>query len=228
MACGGAATSIASLITTICGRSPRSVCQTTMPEATAWRSIQPKSGSGSSPASRVANSRKGRRATARHDRTTLQDEANGISARRSRGFGYDRIAQHADTADLDLHVVARLHPQGRCAARAHSARRARHDHVAGQELRPRRAVLDQLRDVETKLADTLVLHDLAVQARRERERAWIGQLVARHEPRTERAAVVKVLAGRELLRVPLEVANAAVVEARVTRDVVECLLLADA
>jgi hypothetical protein len=53
----------------------------------------------------------GSKATARrHRRTTLRDGAGSISARGSRGLGYDLIAQHADSADLDLHVVARLHP----------------------------------------------------------------------------------------------------------------------
>ena len=85
----------------------------------------------------------------------------------------------------------------------------------------RRAVLDELRHVEAELADALVLHDGAVQARRQRELARIGDLVRRHEPRAERAARVEVLARRELRRMPLEVAHAAVVEAAIARDVVE-------
>ena len=95
------------------------------------------------------------------------------------------------------------------------------------QLRPRRAVLDQLRDVEAQLADALVLHDLTVQTRRQCQLARIRDFLGGDEPRTERAAVMEVLAGRELLRVPLEVAEAAVVEARVARDVIERLLLAN-
>src|SRR5882757_6814225 len=99
-----------------------------MPEATAWRSIQLKSGSGSSQSTGVANKRTQSKAmTQRHRRTNLKDGASGISARRSRGLGYDLVPQHADSADLDLHVVAILHPQRRRASGADAARGARHD-----------------------------------------------------------------------------------------------------
>src|SRR5690606_21970643 len=95
------------------------------------------------------------------------------------------------------------------------------DHVAGLEPRERRAVLDQGGHVEAELGDALVLHDLAVKSCRQAELRRVGPLVGRDEPGSERAARDKVLAGGPLWPMTLEVADAAVVEACVARDVLE-------
>ena len=55
----------------------------------------------------------------------------------------------------------------------------------------------------------------------------IGDLVLRHQPGAERAGADKVLAGRDLLRMLLIVADRAVVENRVAGDVVERVSLRD-
>src|SRR5690606_12467124 len=133
----------------------------------------------------------------------------------------DAIRQLSDAVDFDLDDVPGLHPQRRIASRADAARRPGSDHVSGLELRERRAVGDQRWDVEAELADALVLHDLAVEPRREPHARRVALLVGGHEPRSERAACVKILPGRPLRAVTLKVADAAVVEARVARDVLE-------
>src|SRR5688572_30774504 len=76
----------------------------------------------------------------------------------------DGVLEDADLVDLDLNVVAGLHPDRRGAPRADSARRAGDDHVARHERGPGRDVLDDLRDLEDHLLGGCVLHALAVQA----------------------------------------------------------------
>src|SRR5262245_53179365 len=200
-------------------------CTWTSPRSSSAWSSQPRSGSPSAAcavlerkAPSVASVATRKRVPPRVRRT-----ADASAPRRPRAGGLirDRVTENAQIGDLDLDRIAGLHPKRRLAARADTAGRSGDDHVAGQELRPLRAILDQLRDVEAKLADALVLHDFAVQARREAQLARVGYLVGRHEPRSERAARVKVLTRSELLRVALVVAHAAVVEACVARDVVE-------
>src|SRR3954465_3589089 len=70
----------------------------------------------------------------------------------------DAVFEDADLVDLDLHLVAGLHPEGRCAARAYAAWRSRHQHVPWQERSPRRHVLDDLRNLENHLLGGGVLH----------------------------------------------------------------------
>src|SRR5690606_31436129 len=140
----------------------------------------------------------------------------------------DGVAQHADARDVDLDDVAALEPERRLAARADAARRARHEHVAGVELRPDRAVRDEVRHREAELRDARILHRPAVQARPQVQRGRVRLLVARHEPRPEGRARLEVLARGPLRRMPLEVAHAAVVEAAPAGDVVERILAPDA
>src|SRR5690606_793272 len=89
------------------------------------------------------------------------------------------------------------------------------------ELREGRAVFDQRRHVETELRHALALHHVTVQSRREPEARRVVLLVGSDEPRAERAARAEILARRPLRPVALEIANAAVVEAAVPRDVLE-------
>src|SRR5687768_17895132 len=52
-----------------------------------------------------------------------------------------------------------------------------------------------------------LLHHLAVEARRERQRRRISNLVGGHEPRTHAAAAIEVLSGGELRSVTLIVTD---------------------
>src|SRR4051794_30491589 len=63
----------------------------------------------------------------------------------------DAVLEDADLVDLDLHLVAGLHPQRRGATRAHAAWRARHQNVAWQQRGPGGDVLDDLGDLENHL-----------------------------------------------------------------------------
>src|SRR5579859_2312739 len=147
------------------------------------------------------------------------------AARRRLLLVCDGVAQQPDAVDLDLDDVARLHPQRRGSAGADAARRARHDDVARLEPREFRAILDLARDIENHLADGRVLHDLAVETGLQPQRAEIAGLVRRHQPRTECAGIRKILARRELMRVALVVADAALVVTGVTRDMAPAIFL---
>src|SRR3954471_19168741 len=70
----------------------------------------------------------------------------------------DAVFEDADLVDLDLDLVAGLHPQRRGATCAHAAWRARHEHIARQERGPGRDVLDDLRNLENHLLGGGVLH----------------------------------------------------------------------
>ena len=183
IAVGGASTSAAILTSTVNGRSPRSAF-TRISRCCDGVAVDP---------GEIGLRRGGaQRAAARA----------APSARRAIARGVHHAAGSAITElrSVPIRVISisivspGVHPDGRLAAGADAARRAGHDDVAGLELRPRRAVLDELRHVEAQLADALVLHDRAVQARRQRELARIGDLVRRHEPGAERAARVEILA----------------------------------
>ena len=55
----------------------------------------------------------------------------------------------------------------------------------------------------------------------------IRSLIGRHDPRTERSAVMEVLSWRPLRAVPLKISDAAVVETAVSGDIVHCAVPAD-
>src|SRR5882672_5332145 len=140
----------------------------------------------------------------------------------------DRVLEDADLVDLDLDLVAGLHPDRRVAARADAAGRAGDEHVARLQRGPARDVLDDLRDLEDHLLGGGVLHALAVQAARQRQSRIRRNLVRGHHPRTEGAGVREVLAGGPLHGMALPVAHRALVVAAVARDVAPRLLLRDA
>src|SRR3546814_7047718 len=71
------------------------------------------------------------------------------------------------------------------------------------------------------VADRAVLHLLAVQAAGQGQAVGIADLVGRHQPGTEGAARIEILARRRLRRVPLEIANRIVGEARIAGDMAE-------
>ena len=120
-----------------------------------------------------------------------------------------------DAGDLDLDLVAALHPERRLAAQADAVGRAGGDDVARLEPGHGREIFDDGGDVEDHVIGRVVLHGLAVQPRRELEPLRVGDHVGRHHPRSERAGRREVLAGRH--RVLLEVAHADVEEAGVAR-----------
>src|SRR5438874_12152550 len=147
---------------------------------------------------------------------------------RARSAVGDRVLEDADLVDLDLDLVAGLHPDRRVAARAGAAGRAGDEHVARLERGPARDVLDDLRDLEDHLLGGGVLHALAVQAARQRQARVGWNLVRRHHPRPEGAGVREVLARGPLHRVALPVAHRALVVAAVAGDVPPGVLLRDA
>src|SRR5438105_4625112 len=146
---------------------------------------------------------------------------------RARSAVGDRVLEDADLVDLDLDLVAGLHPDGRVAPRADAAWRAGDEHIARHERCPGRDVLDDLRDLEDHLLGGGVLHALAVQAAGERHLGSRRDLVGAHHPRPEAAGLREVLARGPLDGMALPVAHRAVVVAAVARDVAPGILLAD-
>src|ERR1017187_7117164 len=136
-------------------------------------------------------------------------------------FVGDSFAQHPDSIDLNFDYVARFHPKRRSAFYADAPRSASDDHIAGDEWIERRAIFHQSWDIEDHLAEFRLLHGLTVEARYDSARRHISELVRCHHPWPERAGMRKVLARRELVRVVLPIANAAVVVARVACDVIK-------
>src|SRR5471032_3325533 len=131
----------------------------------------------------------------------------------------DIDVQSPDAGDLDLDLVAALHPEWRLAPKAHTIRRARGNNVARLEPSDGRKILDDGGDVEDHVVGRVVLHHGTVEPRRELERLRIGNDVARHHPGAERAGRREVLARRD--RVLLEIAHARIEEAGVARDHIE-------
>src|SRR4029077_5750364 len=139
----------------------------------------------------------------------------------------DAVAQKPDPVDLDLDDISRLHPKRRRAPGPDAAGRAGHDHVARLQPRERRAVFDLARNIEDHLADGCVLNHLAVEAGLQPQWCEIACFVRCHHPGPESAGLRKILAGRELMRVPLKIAKAALVVTGVSCDVVPGILAGD-
>ena len=161
IAVGGASTSAAIFTSTVNGRSPRSAFTRISRAATALAVDPGRDRACAAAAVRrtraPARQRRGREPALPWSRSAAQ---RASSRRRISAASATTVLRSVPMPrDLDLDRVAGLHPDRRLAPRADAARRARHDDVAGLELRPRRAVLDELRHVEAQLADALVLHD---------------------------------------------------------------------
>src|SRR3954468_19090137 len=105
----------------------------------------------------------------------------------------DRILENADLVDLDLDLVAGLHPERGGAPRAHAARRAGDQHVARDERGPGRHVFDDLRDLEDHLLGARVLHALAVQPAGECHRGAGRDLIRGDHPWPEAPVCAKFL-----------------------------------
>src|SRR5918999_684030 len=140
----------------------------------------------------------------------------------------DAVLEDADLVDLDLDLVAGLHPYRGIPARADATGRARDQHVAGQERGPGGYVFDDLGNLEDHLLGGGVLHALAVQAAGERHRGAGRNVVGGHHPRAEAAGLREILARSPLDGVALPVAHRAVVVAAIPGDVRPGLFLADA
>src|SRR5258705_403503 len=122
-------------------------------------------------------------------------------------------AQNPDAGNLDFDLVAVLHPQRRLAAGADPVGCAGGDDIARLQPGHGREIFDDGGDVEDHVIGRVVLHDGAIQPRREFEPLGVGDDVRRHQPRAERPGGGEILAGRR--RMLLEVAHAAVEEAGV-------------
>src|SRR5215475_2575048 len=127
----------------------------------------------------------------------------------------DIDAQNPDAGNLDLDLVAGPHPERRLAPQSDAVGRTGGDDVARLQPRHGRQVLYDGGDVEYHVVGRVVLHDLAVESRRELQTLWIGDDVGRHQPRPERPGGGKVLARGH--RVLLEIAHAAVEKAGIAR-----------
>src|ERR1700722_7007725 len=132
----------------------------------------------------------------------------------------DGVAKHPDAFDLDLDTVAVLHEDWRRARLAYARRRPHDDQIArlqGQAFCKQRHRLVHREDHVPRIR---VLHDMAVEPRLERQPPRAGrQFVRAHESRAERAGAVEILADRPLRGAMLIVANAGVVETRISGDV---------
>ena len=162
---------------------------------------------------------------------TGPDGAGGRGARRVRPGGAGAlpdaparlagIAQHADALDLDLDHVTVAQEALWLAPDPDPGRRAGHDHVARFERERPRGVGDDLGHAEDHVAGVPVLKRLARDGGAHAEGLRVGDLVARHQPRTERAERVEALAADPLAIAELEVARGDVVAAGVAEHVVE-------
>src|SRR5580704_9293810 len=93
-----------------------------------------------------------------------------FAAGRASGSLVDDIdAQSSDAGNLDLDLVAALHPERRLAAHADTVGRAGGDDIAGLEPGHGREIFDDGGDVEDHVIGRVVLHGVAVQPRRELE-----------------------------------------------------------
>jgi hypothetical protein len=79
------------------------------------------------------------------------------AARKASILRDDRITQHSDPADLHLDRVTGLHPKRRRLICSHAPGRAGGNNVAGLQLRERRAIFYQCRNIEAQVVDRGVL-----------------------------------------------------------------------
>src|SRR5438874_4261161 len=103
------------------------------------------------------------------------------------GRPYDVVALVADAAEF------------RIAGPAGAAGRAGADHHAGAQGEVGREEVDQVGDAELHAAGAVVLPDLAIHRRAQRERLRVGDLVGGHQAGPERRRAVEVLARAQLV-----------------------------
>src|SRR5262245_27751273 len=132
------------------------------------------------------------------------------AGRSMRSLVDDIDAQGSYARDLDLELVAGLHPERRLAPGADAVGRAGGDDVARLQRGHGREIFDDGRDIEDHVIGRVVLHHLTVQPRRELQPLRVLHDVGGDQPRAERPGGREVLAGGR--GVLLEVAHAAVDE----------------
>src|SRR3954454_12343161 len=118
----------------------------------------------------------------------------------------DGIGQGAEALDLDRDLVTVLQQDLGIAEDADAGRGAGGDQVTRLQRDDAGDVGDDLRDREDHLAGRRVLHRLAVEHAADGQRLRVGDLLARHEPRTGRAEGVGRLASGPLPVAELQVA----------------------
>src|SRR5258708_15424084 len=119
---------------------------------------------------------------------TFASRAIPARAGRLKGSLVDDIdAQSPDSGNLDLDLVAALHPQRRRAAEAHAIGCAGGDDVARLQPGDGRKIFDDGCDVEDHVVRRVALHDVAVQPRHEFESLRILHDVGGDPPGPERA-----------------------------------------
>src|SRR3984957_18237694 len=120
------------------------------------------------------------------------------------------VAQNTEAFNLHFDNISRLHPQRRCPLHPHTARSAGENHITTLKTAERRAVLNDGRHVKDHLAQSGVLHGLAVQPGCDPKVPQVTQFIRRHHPRSEASGLRKVFARRELMRVVLPVPDTSV------------------
>src|SRR5437868_6829563 len=75
----------------------------------------------------------------------------------------DRVAQHAEALDLDLHDVAVFQEHRRLAREADTRRRAREDQIARLQGDDLREISEDVAHVEDHLLGVTILHGLAIE-----------------------------------------------------------------
>src|SRR5215218_1422685 len=133
----------------------------------------------------------------------------------------DGVGQGAEAVDLDGDLVTVLEQDLRVPEDADAGWGAGRDEVAGLERDDPADVGDDVGDREDHLGGRGVLHRLAVAAAADAQLLGIVDLLARDEPRADRAEGVGRLAARPLAVGELQVAGADVVEADVALDVIQ-------
>jgi quercetin 2,3-dioxygenase len=133
-------------------------------------------------------------------------------------FIHNSVLQNSDPIDFDLNRISGLHPKRGRSLDAYVARSSGDDHIARSERIERGAVLDPGWDVEDHLAQGCLLDRVTIQACHDSAGPEVGKVIRSHHPRAETAGALKVLSGRELMRVMLPVAHARVVIAGIARD----------
>src|SRR6201747_2186673 len=126
-------------------------------------------------------------------------------------FVNDGITEDSELLDFDFDHVAGFQKDRRLTGKADAGRGARRNNVTWHEIENVRRVADQPRDRKDQKRGIGGLHRGAVDPRLQLELGGTRPLVCGHQPRAKWSGSDKVLAGGDLLRVPLIVADADVV-----------------
>src|SRR6218665_2601705 len=143
------------------------------------------------------------------------------------GAGYDGVAEGAESFDRDVNDIPGRQKLGRVSFEPHSRWRAHRDDVARFELNKLRDVLNDRRDVENELARRCILLHNTVDGGNDSNIVRVESLVEEGDARSDRTRRGEVFSFRVLRDAELIVADGHIVEDRVTRDMIEGVLLLD-